>query len=1713
MDGPVREEWRKLLECKGARVVGYIPNYAYIVKMDKFVLEEVQSLEFVRWVGIYQPYYRVHPDLWSIAGDTRVKVLVFGNENLERTVGIFKKLGIEVISSQTGKSFHTIDAVVSKDSLGTVARIPTVSWIEKWYPVRIQNSISAGVIQSGTSGNTPIWNRGLYGDGQIVGESDTGIDWDHEAFRDPSHYQIRYSNPPGSQPPDLQHRKIVNYHVYVDDYDLDYSGHGTHVACTIAGNNSYVGGTNANGKGMAPSAKISFTDIGGAGDSLSLPSDLNTLYQWAYNDGARLHSNSWGDENNDYGVYAMQTDEFMWEHRDMLIFFAAGNSGPSANTVGNPGTAKNIVTVGATTHDGSSVADFSSRGPTADGRRKPTICAPGSGINSADSDGRKNSNNSAYTSMDGTSMATPTAAGGAALVRQYYTEGWYPTGTKIPSNAIIPSASLIKATLIAGARKMTTNIPDNNQGWGIINLEDSLYFAGEPKKLRIVDNTNGISTGQSADYLYYVSAPIPLRFVLVWTDYPGNPSAAKDIVNDLDLVVISPTNTTYLGNVFSNSESVSGGTADTTNVEECVYLNSPPTGLWIVRVIGKNVPYGPQPFSLVITGGIDETRGEIGFDRSVYKENDTITITVQDMDASTTTLSVMINSTTEKNPETVILTETAPGSKKFVGTINTSLTNAPGVLQISHGDDIFAAYADPSVPGWYAIAHAVADTLPPRIFNVSVKAITATSAVIEWDTDESADSMIKYGPSSPTTPVSDPTTAVHHTIKLLGLEPETTYVFDVYSTDISGHVAVADNNGSHFTFTTRRGNILLVDDDSGVNLDQYYSNAIESKGWLFGYWEFKSQGVPNIYAMGNFKAIVWHTSECYPQLGQNETNILKAYMDLGGNVFVSGQDIGWDIFENGGTASQQSFYTNYLHATYNRDVPTDSPIVLPTQSHIYGQSGDPISDAYTAGLQIKDNMNYGFYPDDITNNGGSVTFQQDTFNYFGQVSGKTDAGIRYEGNYRMVYFSFAFEDIQDANARADIMDKVLMFLTGTTHPSVTVISPNGGENVSGTVTITWNAAGATTVDLFYSPDNGITWIEIARNLPAAQGSYDWVTWGLEDGNQYRIGIYAVDAQNISAFDMSDGCFILANSYADPVKPEIEHTPITSWLAGRSIKIDAVITDNKGVKEARVYYKKTSEPTYTSILMSNVSSNYTATIPASAVTLEGLSYYIEAKDICNNLNSTPVYNVAVYEKSLSVKIEAFPDTIRPSGTSNLSITVTESGTPVENAEVVLGVTTGTLEPQTGMTNSTGEFAAVYTAPLVDAETLVRITVVAAKQGYANGTAQLEIKVVLPPLYANATLAPDALSPNETAELRILVSDENSQPVDGATVQIASSNGLSVNQSSGYTSAGLFATNVVAPYVTAVTECRIEIHVTKSGYTQVWLNLTVNVYPEQVTLNVTIRVPRESIRCYETLDVEIVVSVGDAPVKGANLTITTTLGTAAPNSTKTNDNGVPMSPVVYSPAPVENVTTATITVLAEKAGYKKCTRSVNITVLPMQKLTVEIQANSTVEENNTLDIVAIVSADGEAVEEAEVTITVSDGTTTYFTKTEFTDAGGKVVVTFRAPSVSNNTTVTITAVATKTNFQDGNATRELLILNVEVEAPSAGLFGEIPVWLIAMIVVLIIVVVACGVAYAVRSRKPPQPQQIVQPQSYYQQPYYPPMPSSYPPQQPQNPMQKS
>ncbi|HSX62928.1 MAG TPA: S8 family serine peptidase [Tahibacter sp.] len=660
-DGPITEQRRAAVESLGAQIVSYAPFNAYIVRMAPTLDASARTIPGVLWSGPFLPAFKVDPNIAAELEQGNIASRL-GTSELEISLAdSARRNAVETAVRQIpGLTFSrtveagpetrliaSFDRAQLRSSVDQLARNPDVIAVGLRMPSRLKNSQADWLHQSNVSTPTPllpVFDRGLYGCGQIIGELDTGIHMAHCSFNDatqatPINVCTTGASCPTIAAPNNAARKVIAYYKWsglAGTGPEDNHGHGTHVAGSIAGQNPAnavdcatftTPGGNTDLDGTAPGAKLVMQE---SGANLAY---LNTAggnpyhaAQTAYANGARLHSNSWGGGCTDqfgaciagctvtYDAQARDADNVTGDNADLVMLFAAGNAGsvcPAGNNVGSPGNAKNVITIGATSRGtaANSMAGFSSRGPAEDSRTKPDITAQGSGIISA---GR---NTCGTQSMSGTSMATPTAAGLAALVREYLQRGFYPTGQKVQANAIAnPSGALIKAILISGAATMTGTgagaAPGQSQGFGRILLDNSLYFNGDASRLYIHDAPQGLATGGQDVHNIVVSAGAPLSIALTWTDKAAAVNANPALVNSLRLEVVAPNGDVWTQKLPANfSPSNANPIQDTTtanydnrnNVHRITFAN-PSAGNYQIRVRGIAVAQGPQKYAIAATG-------------------------------------------------------------------------------------------------------------------------------------------------------------------------------------------------------------------------------------------------------------------------------------------------------------------------------------------------------------------------------------------------------------------------------------------------------------------------------------------------------------------------------------------------------------------------------------------------------------------------------------------------------------------------------------------------------------------------------------------------------------------------------------------------------------------------------------------------------------------------------------------------------------------------------------------------------------------------------------------------------------------------------------------------------------------------------------------------------------------------------------------------------
>eukprot|EP01041_Mallomonas_annulata_P002916 gene2916-5728_t len=502
--------------------------------------------------------------------------------------------------------------------LAVAVSIPQTGYVYLRTRPRTMNFYGAQITQTGSrTGGTPYHDRGLNGSGQILGSCDTGVDMSSCFFSDEVNNPPPFINValnPTTFAVDLSRRKVIQY-LYssssASSDTLDYvSGHGTHTTGTLVG---YPRTGSTDYKGIAYGAKLQFYDSSGVSGNLAVPL-LSNLFRWAFGAGVRVHSNSWGSKSSGgLSDYAVDSDTFMYDHPTFLAVFAAGNFGSATTTIVNPALAKSCMTVGAVmTSDPTTVAHFSSRGPTGDGRIGIDVLAPGRSISSAKASGTVGVKTCSTVGMAGTSMATPTVAGSAALIRQYFMQKMFWASNCNPQykkcrSSFEPLASTVKAILINSAVSATymTNVgpivqnPDISQGFGVVDLMNVLPMTGVTEGLDLFVDEIVFQSGMTMVWKVVIpsSSAIPLKATISWTDLPSIVGTGKQLINDIDITIVASDGKIFYGNNGINKDSL--------NPVERIFIANPSVGTTYTVTVSAAVGAIPsvpgQTVSLVVT--------------------------------------------------------------------------------------------------------------------------------------------------------------------------------------------------------------------------------------------------------------------------------------------------------------------------------------------------------------------------------------------------------------------------------------------------------------------------------------------------------------------------------------------------------------------------------------------------------------------------------------------------------------------------------------------------------------------------------------------------------------------------------------------------------------------------------------------------------------------------------------------------------------------------------------------------------------------------------------------------------------------------------------------------------------------------------------------------------------------------------------------------------
>ncbi|WP_316527490.1 S8 family serine peptidase [Kitasatospora brasiliensis] len=617
----------------GVVIHEYISESTYLCGYRPTDLAVVRGLTFVAWAGVYPNGFKIAESLRATRPRTGVAVLtdpLEGAPRGNRPVDVILHEGVDAeanalrerISEAAGVGIAgvrlnrgSVRLEVSEAGVLALASLDEVRQVEEVPEMVFNNNVAGELLHAKVALNGTRYR----GEGQVVAVADSGLDnGDPESIHPAFTGRVKRLTALGRTSPDC-----------VDDPD----GHGTHVAGSVLGNGASksMGGAIC---GTAPEALLVLQSTldtkGGPG---GLPQDLHDLFEPPYReDGARIHTNSWGPKapGKAYDKRATDVDDMVWEYKDLVICFSAGNNGTDGNgdgrvdsaSIGGVAGAKNCITVGASesnrpqatrtygdifpkrfpanpirddkmADNPTGMAAFSSRGPTREGRIKPDVVAPGSSILSAHS--RKalpdlrifgTSTDPDYHFDSGTSMATPLVAGCLAVLRE----------TLVKNGVVKPSSALLKALLINGADDLpgqytpteAGSSPNNDSGFGLVNLQQSIVIPDDSSTAGFIDAAE-LKQGQEHTFKVTVPQGIShtLKATLVWSDPPG-----ADLQNDLDLIVRA-------GGLERHGNMGTGIGFDRANNVEQICWDVIPAGEAEITVRAHRITKHAQPYAVV----------------------------------------------------------------------------------------------------------------------------------------------------------------------------------------------------------------------------------------------------------------------------------------------------------------------------------------------------------------------------------------------------------------------------------------------------------------------------------------------------------------------------------------------------------------------------------------------------------------------------------------------------------------------------------------------------------------------------------------------------------------------------------------------------------------------------------------------------------------------------------------------------------------------------------------------------------------------------------------------------------------------------------------------------------------------------------------------------------------------------------------------------------
>ncbi|NIM17295.1 MAG: S8 family serine peptidase [Candidatus Aminicenantes bacterium] len=583
------EAYQKEITAAGGEICGTLPYHTLIVAMSGEALGSVRDMPFVRWVGHYHPYYKLEPGLDDVSRmadttKTRYSLWLAKKNKKNEAADFITGIGGEVVLKGKGRR---MEANLDSNQLRQAAGNPWVLAVDRWTPIEEDMNIVREI--SGANYLEAV--QGYTGQGVRGEVCDTGLRTTHVDFQ---------ANPP-----------------IIHCGNTSSTSHGTSVYGIVFGD----GTGDPNARGLLPDAEQPIFA------AYSCIVDKYTHIQELVNPTgpyrAVFQTNSWGNPRTPYyTTISAEMDEIIFD-LDILITQAQGNG---LNQDSRPQAwAKNIVSVGGVRHYDNYIwtddcwCGDASIGPAADGRIKPDVWHFYDNVWTT-----YYTSDTAYWNFGGTSASTAITAGYMGLIFQMWADGVFSGGPGQARDVFDtrPHFTTAKALLVHSAYQYPFSGTSHDktrmhQGWGMVDVRN-LYDLAQAHKWSfpvLIDESVVIAPLETHTYSVNVSAGAEaLKATLVYADPPGVPGTTPHRINDLSLKVTAPNGTTfYWGNngLDSGVWSIPGGSSNTIDTVENVFIQSPSAGCWTIEVLADEVvqdshietPSIDADYALIVSGG------------------------------------------------------------------------------------------------------------------------------------------------------------------------------------------------------------------------------------------------------------------------------------------------------------------------------------------------------------------------------------------------------------------------------------------------------------------------------------------------------------------------------------------------------------------------------------------------------------------------------------------------------------------------------------------------------------------------------------------------------------------------------------------------------------------------------------------------------------------------------------------------------------------------------------------------------------------------------------------------------------------------------------------------------------------------------------------------------------------------------------------------------